>query len=121
MGFQPDYVTEANIYARHIIENVKDPKIAVLMQNDDAGRDYLNGFKKGLGPENEKLIVQLSTFEVTDPTVDSQMIQLKNSGANVFFNIPRRSSRPKPSEKRGSLAGSRCTISLTCRLRSARS
>ncbi len=57
------------------------------MQNDDYGKDYFNGFKAGLGKENEKLIVQLSTYEVTDPTVDSQMIQLKNSGANVFFNI----------------------------------
>ncbi|MGE5513365.1 MAG: ABC transporter substrate-binding protein [Bacteroidota bacterium] len=87
MGWQPDYATEAAIYAKHILKTVKDPKIGILMQNDDYGKDYLNGFKKGLGKENEKLIVQLATYEVTDPTVDSQMIQLKNSGANVFFNI----------------------------------
>ena len=87
MGFQPDYVTEAVIYAKHILANVKDPKIGVLMQNDDYGKDYFNGFKQGLGKDADKLIVQLSTYEVTDPTVDSQMIQLKNSGANVFFNI----------------------------------
>ena len=87
MGFQPDYVTEAIIYAKHILANVKDPKIGVLMQNDDYGKDYLNGFKAGLGKDADKLIVQLATYEVTDPTVDSQMIQLKNSGANVFFNI----------------------------------
>jgi branched-chain amino acid transport system substrate-binding protein len=87
MGWQPDYVTEAAIYAKHILANVKDPKIGVLMQNDDYGKDYFNGFKKGLGKDADKLIVQLSTYEVTDPTVDSQMIQLKNSGANVFFNI----------------------------------
>jgi branched-chain amino acid transport system substrate-binding protein len=87
MGFQPDYVTEAIIYAKHILANVKDPKIGVLMQNDDYGKDYFNGFKTGLGKDADKLIVQLSTYEVTDPTVDSQMIQLKNSGANVFFNI----------------------------------
>ena len=86
MGFQPDYVTEAIIYAKHILANVKDPKIGVLMQNDDYGKDYFNGFKTGLGKDADK-IVQLSTYEVTDPTVDSQMIQLKNSGANVFFNI----------------------------------
>jgi branched-chain amino acid transport system substrate-binding protein len=86
MGFQPDYVTEAIIYAKHILANVKDPKIGVLMQNDDYGKDYFNGFKQGLGKDADK-IVQLSTYEVTDPTVDSQMIQLKNSGANVFFNI----------------------------------
>jgi branched-chain amino acid transport system substrate-binding protein len=87
MGWQPDYATEAAIYAKHILATVKDPKIGVLMQNDDYGKDYFNGFKAGLGKDNEKLIVQLATYEVTDPTVDSQMIQLKNSGANVFFNI----------------------------------
>ena len=86
MGWQPDYVTEARIYAKHILANVKDAKIGVLMQNDDYGKDYFNGFKAGLGKDADK-IVQLSTYEVTDPTVDSQMIQLKNSGANVFFNI----------------------------------
>jgi branched-chain amino acid transport system substrate-binding protein len=87
MGFQPDYVTESIIYAKHILANVKDPKIGVLMQNDDYGKDYYNGFKQGLGKDADKLIVSHVTYEVTDPTVDSQMIQLKNSGANVFFNI----------------------------------
>jgi len=58
----------------------------VLMQNDDYGKDYFNGFKAGLGKDADK-IVQVATYEVADPTVDSQMIQLKNSGANVFFNI----------------------------------
>jgi len=86
MGWQPDYVTEGVIYAKHILANVKDAKIAVLMQNDDYGRDYLNGFKKGLG-QNANKIVQVATYEVADPTVDSQIIALKNSGANVFFNI----------------------------------
>jgi branched-chain amino acid transport system substrate-binding protein len=86
MGWQPDYVSEAIIYARDILDNVKDARIGVLMQNDDYGKDYLNGFKTGLGKDADK-IVQLSTYEVTDPTVDSQIIQLKDSGANVFFNI----------------------------------
>ena len=86
MGFQPDYATEGAIYAKHILANVKDAKIGVLMQNDDYGKDYLNGFKEGLGKDADK-IVQHASYEVTDPTVDSQMIQLKNSGANVFFNI----------------------------------
>jgi ABC-type branched-subunit amino acid transport system substrate-binding protein len=87
MGFQPDYHTEAVIYAKHILANVKDPKIGVLHQNDDYGRDYLGGFKEGLGKENEGKIVKVVTFEATDPTVDSQIIQLKDSGANVFFNV----------------------------------
>src|SRR5258708_37087918 len=86
MGFQPDYHTEAVIYSKHILANIKDAKIAVLHQNDDYGRDYLGGFKEGLGKENER-IVKIVTYEATDPTVDSQIIQLKDSGANVFFNV----------------------------------
>jgi len=86
MGFQPDYHTEAVIYAKHILANVKDAKIGVLHQNDDYGRDYLGGFKEGLGKETDR-IVKVVTFEATDPTVDSQIIQLKDSGANVFFNV----------------------------------
>jgi branched-chain amino acid transport system substrate-binding protein len=86
MGFQPDYHTEAKIYAKHILANVKDAKIAVLHQNDDYGRDYLGGFKEGLGQETGR-IVRTVTYEATDPTVDSQIIQLKDSGANVFFNV----------------------------------
>ena len=86
MGFQPDYHTEGAIYAKHILANIKDAKIGVLMQNDDFGKDYLDGFKKGLGADAGKL-VKLVTYEVTDPTVDSQIIQLKDTGANVFLNI----------------------------------
>jgi len=86
MGFQPDYHTEGVIYAKHILANVKDPKIGVLMQNDDYGKDYFGGFKEGLGKDVGKIVKHV-TFEPTDPTVDSQIIQLKDSGANVFFNI----------------------------------
>ena len=85
MGWQPDYQTEFAIYAKHILGTVKDPKIAILYLNDDAGKDFLEGFKAGLGKDKEKLIVQTASHEGTDPTVDSQMIQLKNSGANVFI------------------------------------
>ena len=87
MGYQPDYHTEGVIYAKHILANVKDAKIGVLMQNDDFGKDYLDGFKEGLGKDNAGAIAKLATYEVTDPTVESQIIQLKDSGANVFFNI----------------------------------
>ena len=86
MGFQPDYRTEGVIYAKHILANIKDAKIAVLHQNDDYGRDYFDGFKEGLGKETGR-IVRVVTYEATDPTVDSQIIQLKDSGANVFFNV----------------------------------
>jgi branched-chain amino acid transport system substrate-binding protein len=86
MGFQPNYLTEGAIYAKHIMANVQDAKIAVLMQNDDLGKDYLSGLKQGLGKAADR-IVRVATYEVADPTVDSQMIQLKGSGANTFVNI----------------------------------
>jgi branched-chain amino acid transport system substrate-binding protein len=87
MGFQPDYHTEGAIYARHILANVEEPRIAVLMQNDDYGKDYWEGFKQGLGANAAGKVVKHVTYEVADPTVDSQMIQLAASGANVFFNV----------------------------------
>jgi branched-chain amino acid transport system substrate-binding protein len=74
------------IYAKHILANVKDARIGVLMQNDDYGKDYWEGFKEGLGKDVTR-ITKHATYEVTDPTVESQVIQLKDSGANVFFNI----------------------------------
>jgi len=86
MGYQPDYHTEAVIYAKHLLANVKDPTVAVLMQNDDYGKDYWEGFKDGMGKEVGRIVKHV-TYEVTDPTVDSQVIQMKESGANVFFNI----------------------------------
>ena len=86
MGYQPDYHTEGAIYAKHLLANVKDAKIAVLMQNDDYGKDYWEGFKEGLGKEAGRVVKHV-TYETTDPTVESQIIQLKDSGANTFFNI----------------------------------
>jgi ABC-type branched-subunit amino acid transport system substrate-binding protein len=86
MGWQPDYNTEAGIYAKHILLSVPDARIGVLWQNDDSGKDYVAGLMHGLGKEHEKKVVMAVSYEATDPTVDSQIIQLKNSGANVFFN-----------------------------------
>jgi len=86
MGYQPDYHTEGIIYAKHILATIKDAKIGVLYQNDDYGKDYFNGIKDGLGKEVGRL-VKVVTYEATDPTVDSQIIQLKDSGANVFYNV----------------------------------
>ena len=87
MGWQPNYQTEAKIYAAHILKTKPDAKIAILYQNDDYGKDYLNGFKDGLGAKGKTMIVKEASFEVTDPTVDSQMAQLQASGADTFFNI----------------------------------
>ena len=87
MGFQPNYQTEGRVYASYILKNFPDAKIGILYQNDDYGKDYLKGMEDGLGANASKLIVMKQSYEVTDPTVDSQIINLKNSGANVFFNI----------------------------------
>ena len=87
MGWQPNYQTEATIYAQHILKTKPNAKIAVLYQNDDYGKDYLEGFKRGLGDKAKSMIVKEASYEVSDPTVDSQMAQLQASGADTFFNI----------------------------------
>ncbi len=87
MGWQPNYQTEGAIYGRYLLQHDPDAKIAVLYQNDDAGRDYFGGFKTGLGEEAaKKMIVAVATYEVTDPTIDSQIVSLQGSGATVLFN-----------------------------------
>jgi branched-chain amino acid transport system substrate-binding protein len=87
MGWQPNYQSEAKIYAEHILETSPNAKIAVLYQNDDYGKDYLKGFEDGLGARAKSMIVSKQSYEVTDPTIDSQMNSLKASGADTFFNI----------------------------------
>ena len=87
IGFQPNYQTEGKIYAHYILEEVPNPKIGILYQNDDYGKDYVVGLKMGLGAKASQLIVKELSYEVTDPTVDSQIVALKDSGANVFYNI----------------------------------
>jgi branched-chain amino acid transport system substrate-binding protein len=87
MGFQPNYQTEGRVYASYILKNIPDAKIGILYQNDDYGKDYVKGMEDGLGAAAAKLIVLKQSHEVTDPTIDSQIINLKNSGANVFFNV----------------------------------
>lgn len=91
LGWQPTYQIEGHIYARHILQTAPDAKIAVLYQGDDSGRDYFKGIKDGLGEANEKMIVATATYEVTDPTVDSQIVTLRDKGADVLFmtGIPR--------------------------------
>ena len=86
MGWQPNYQTEGAIYAKHILQTRPNAKIAVLYQNDDYGKDYLKGFKDGLG-SRAGMIVKEASYEVAEPTVDSQIVQLQSSGADVFFNI----------------------------------
>ena len=85
MGWQPNYHTEGMIYAKHILQTKPDAKIAILYQNDDYGKDYLKGMEDGLGAKAKSLIVARASYEVSDPTIDSQIVQLQASGANVFF------------------------------------
>jgi branched-chain amino acid transport system substrate-binding protein len=87
MGWQPNYQTEGRTYAAYILKNIPDAKIGILYQNDDYGKDYVKGMEDGLGANASKMIIMKQSYEVTDPTVDSQIINLKNSGANVFFNV----------------------------------
>jgi branched-chain amino acid transport system substrate-binding protein len=86
MAFNPTYPAEARIYAQYILKNIPDAKVGVLYQNDDYGKDYLKGLKEGLGEAAKKLVIMEQTYEVTDPVVDSQIVNLKNSGANVLLN-----------------------------------
>ena len=85
MGWLPSYGTEARIYARYILKNLPDAKIAVLYQNDDFGKDYLNGLRDGLGDKAAKMIIATQSYETTDPTVDSQIVALQGSGADVLL------------------------------------
>ncbi len=87
MGWLPSYKTEGKAFAQYILDTVADPRIAVLYQNDDAGKDFVGGLREGLGERADALIVGAEPYEATDPTVDSQIVSLKASGANVFYNI----------------------------------
>ena len=85
MGWTLNYLSEATIYGRYLVQNKPDARIAVLYQNDDYGKDLLHGLKLGLGDQAESMIVATASYEVTDPTVDSQIVSLKDSGANTLF------------------------------------
>jgi branched-chain amino acid transport system substrate-binding protein len=87
MGWQPNYQSETQIYAKYILKNKPNAKIAVLYQNDDYGKDYLKGLKDGLGAKASSMIVAEDSYETTEPTIDSHIVNLKSSGADVFVNI----------------------------------
>lgn len=87
MGWQPNYQSESKIYAQHLLATKPNGKVAILYQNDDYGKDYLKGFIDGLGDKAKTMVIKQVSYEVTDPTIDSQMVELKGSGADVFFNI----------------------------------
>ena len=87
IGWPPTYETEGRIYARYILDNLPHGKIAILYQNDDSGRDYLKGLKDGLGEDAAKrMIVAEISYDLSEPTVDSKVVALKTSGADIFFD-----------------------------------
>ena len=87
MGWQPNYQSEGRIYATYLLNNKPDAKIGILFQNDDYGKDYVKGLKDGLGAKAASMIVAEYSYETSDPTIDSQIVNLKSSGADVFYNI----------------------------------
>ncbi len=87
MGFNLNYQSEGHIYSNYILENKPNAKIAILYQNDDYGKDYVKGLKDGLGDKASAMIVAEASYEVTDPTIDSQIVTLKASGADTFYNV----------------------------------
>src|SRR5712671_8018612 len=86
MGYNPNYFVEGRIYGQYIIKNHPNAKVGILYQNDDLGKDYLNGLKAGLGDKAAKMIVAEASYEVSDPTVDSQILKIKDAGADLFFS-----------------------------------
>ncbi|WP_183235778.1 ABC transporter substrate-binding protein [Bradyrhizobium sp. CIR18] len=86
MGYNPNYFVEGRIYGQYVLKEHPNAKIGVLYQNDDLGKDYLNGIKAGLGDKAGKMIVTEASYEVSDPTVDSQILKIKDAGADLFFS-----------------------------------
>jgi branched-chain amino acid transport system substrate-binding protein len=84
--FQPSYRLEGQMYAKYILDQKPNAKIGILYQNDDLGRDYLAGLKDGLGAKFDKMVVKTLSYEVTDPTIDSQILQLQAAGADLFYD-----------------------------------
>jgi len=87
MGWQPNYQSESRIYAKYLMKEKPDAKIAILYQNDDYGKDYVKGLKDGLGTKAATMIVAEESYETTEPTIDSHIVKLKSTGADVFFNV----------------------------------
>jgi branched-chain amino acid transport system substrate-binding protein len=87
MGWQPNYQSESRIYAKYILKEKPNAKIAILYQNDDYGKDYVKGLKDGLGAKAASMIVAEESYETTQPTIDSNIVKLKSTNADVFFNV----------------------------------
>ena len=86
MGYNPNYFVEGNIYGTYILKEHPNAKIGILYQNDDLGKDYINGLKAGLGDKASKMIVAEASYEVSDPTINSQVLKIKDAGADLFYS-----------------------------------
>ncbi len=86
MGFNPNYFVEGRIYGQYVLKTHPNAKVGILYQNDDLGKDYLNGMKAGLGDKAASMIVAEASYEVSDPTIDSQILKIKDAGADLFFS-----------------------------------
>jgi len=86
MGFNPNYFVEGRIYGQYILKEHPNAKVGVLYQNDDLGKDYLNGIKAGLGDKAASMVVAEASYEPTDPTIDSQILKIKDAGTDLFFS-----------------------------------
>jgi branched-chain amino acid transport system substrate-binding protein len=87
MGWQPPYQSEGRIYAKYLLKEKPDAKVAIMYQNDDFGKDLLKGLKDGLGDKAASMIVAEESYEVSEPTIDSHIVKLKSSGADVYFSM----------------------------------
>jgi branched-chain amino acid transport system substrate-binding protein len=87
MGFNLNYQAEAQLYSRYLLENKPNAKIAILYQNDDYGKDYVKGLKDGLGAKAASMIVIEDSYEVSEPTIDTHIVKIKATGADIFFNV----------------------------------
>jgi branched-chain amino acid transport system substrate-binding protein len=111
IGFNPSYWTEARIYAKHILSTKRDAKIGVLYQNDDFGKDYLIGLKDVLGPNRAGMVIKEVSYEMSEPTVDSQIVTLQVLAPTCSCLPRRRKPPPRRSARRMTSAGLRCAIS----------
>ena len=87
MGWQPNYQSEARVYAKYILKERPNARIAVIYQNDDYGKDYLKGLKDGLGDMAASMIVAEDAYEVAEPTIDTHVVKMKSLNADVFIDV----------------------------------
>ena len=85
-GFNPSYFVEGRIYGQYILKEHPNARVGVLYQNDDLGKDYLEGLKAGLGDKAAKMVVTEVSYELSEPTIDSKILKIKDSGADLFFS-----------------------------------